>query len=53
MIHVMYSSWKKTFTVVPLAPLTVFSPMEKIAHYGCFFVFEEIHEQIPIKTNIF
>jgi hypothetical protein len=27
--------------------------MEKIAHYGCFFECEKIHEQIPIITNIF
>jgi hypothetical protein len=26
--------------------------MEKIAHYGCLFVREKLHEQIPIKTSI-
>jgi hypothetical protein len=53
MIRVMYSSWNMTFTLALLVPLTVFSPMEKIVHYGCFFIFEKFHEQIPIKTNIF
>jgi hypothetical protein len=23
--------------------------MEKIAHYGCLFVYENFHEQIPLK----
>jgi hypothetical protein len=27
--------------------------MENIAHYDCFFVYENFHEQIPIKTNFF
>jgi hypothetical protein len=27
MTHVMCNPWKRTFTLVPLAPLTVISPM--------------------------
>jgi hypothetical protein len=34
-----------------LSKLKVF--MEKIVHYDCLFVCEKIHEQIPIKINIF
>ncbi len=26
MTHVMWSLWKRTFTLAPLAPLTMFSP---------------------------
>jgi hypothetical protein len=33
MTHVMFNPWKRTFTLVPLIPLTMFSPMNDIQCY--------------------
>jgi len=41
MTHVMCSAWKMIFTLVPLVPLTVFSPMYPIEE--CSYVFKGIY----------
>jgi hypothetical protein len=48
--HNIIYYWTSNMNIMSLKQIEFF--MEKIVHYGCFYVCENFHEQIPIKIYV-
>jgi hypothetical protein len=53
MTHVMCNPWKRTFTLVPLIPLTMFSPMNDIQCYQIHMLLGKTFAKISPKRYDF